>query len=445
MAHVDNYWNNFCTLSVIINFAPPMLLSFSVENFRSIKKRNTLTMSAASIKDFPQAVYSIYSNQNPRILKTACLIGANAVGKSNLLKAIDAFSSLITGKVELNQVAIPFKLVGGYSEKPIHFEMVFLVDNQKFKYGVSILNNRVHEEYLYSSISSKEENIFLRSSNSFAFGNKIRKDLGGKLTLLSEMTRTDNLFLSVLSKYNYGLAIELEQWFSKVLFFRDSEVENWIQFTARLMAADSWAQNAINNFIKQTDVGIDQLVERKSTSFRESNYSIGFLNLIESLSSRELEIDSVHRRHSADLLSYEKSDEIFNLIMDESSGTIKLVSLIGPILFAIKNRYLLLIDELDSRLHSILLKHLYEFFLNNSHAVVASQVVFTMHNSFLLKKSMRRDQIILFEKDQCGGTSFQSLHQKNPKVRNDASIEKDYLEGKYSAIPRIGGQLDLEF
>jgi hypothetical protein len=131
--------------------------------------------------------------------------------------------------------------------------------------------------------------------------------------------------------------------------------------------------------------------------------------------------------------------------MDESSGTIKLVSLIGPILFAIKNRYILLIDELDSRLHSILLKHLYEFFLNNSHAVVASQVVFTMHNSFLLKKSMRRDQIILFEKDQYGGTSFQSLHQKNPKVRNDASIEKDYLEGKYSAIPRIGGQLDLEF
>jgi hypothetical protein len=68
-----------------------------------------------------------------------------------------------------------------------------------------------------------------------------------------------------------------------------------------------------------------------------------------------------------------------------------------------------------------------------------------MHNSFLLKKSMRRDQIILFEKDQYGSTSFQSLHQKNPKVRNDASIEKDYLEGKYSAIPRIGGQLDLEF
>jgi hypothetical protein len=68
-----------------------------------------------------------------------------------------------------------------------------------------------------------------------------------------------------------------------------------------------------------------------------------------------------------------------------------------------------------------------------------------MHNAFLLKKSLRRDQIILFEKDQFGGTSFQSLHQKNPKVRNDASIEKDYLEGKYSAIPRIGEQLDLEF
>jgi AAA15 family ATPase/GTPase len=402
-------------------------------------------MSAASIKDFPQAVYSVYSTQNPRILKTACLIGANAVGKSNLLKAIDAFSSLITGKAELNQVAVPFKLVGGYSEKPIHFEIVFLLDNQRFRYGVSILSNRIHEEYLYLSFSSKEESVFLRSSNSFVFGNKIKKDLGGKLALLSEMTRNDNLFLSVLSKYNYGLAIEIEHWFSRVLFFRDSEVENWIQFTARLMAEDSWIHNAINNFIKQTDIGIDQLVERKSTSFRESNFSISFLNLIESLSSRELEIDSVHRRYSADLLSFEKSNEIFNLILDESSGTIKLVSLIGPLLYAIKNRYVLLVDELDSRLHSILLKHLYDFFANNSHAVVGSQIVFTMHNAFLLKKSLRRDQIILFEKDQFGGTSFQSLHQKNPKVRNDASIEKDYLEGKYSAIPRIGEQLDLEF
>jgi len=422
-----------------------MLLSFTVENFRSIREKSTLVLSAASIKEHTESVYSVVSSANPRILKSACLIGPNAVGKSNLLKAIDSLCSLVTGNANLSDVAVPFKLIDGYNSKPVYFDIVFQIENSKYRYGVSILGKVIYEEYLFHVSSIKEESIFLRSDNSFAFGARIKRDLGTKLQLLSEMTRNDNLFISVLSNYNYDLAMAIQQWFSRVMFFKDSEVENWIQFTARLMSSDSQINSEINTFVKHADVGIEKLVERRSKSLKDSSYNKDFLHLIESLSSKDLEIDSLHRKFTSAFEYSDRSKEYFNLLNDESSGTIKLVSLIGPILYALKNRYILLVDEIDSRLHSHILKHLYEYFMLNSFALIGSQFIFTMHNPYLLKKNLRRDQIILFEKDHFGGTSFHSLHHKNPSVRNDASLEKDYLAGKYSAIPKIGSQLDLEF
>ncbi len=129
--------------------------------------------------------------------------------------------------------------------------------------------------------------------------------------------------------------------------------------------------------------------------------------------------------------------------MSESLGTQKFFGILGPLLYTIKERGIILIDEIDARMHSLLLQDVIALFNSNKTNANGAQMIFTSHNTYMLKKGLRRDQMYFTQKDMYGITSLKSLYGKNLKIRNDATFEKDYLAGKYGAIPELGSQLDL--
>jgi uncharacterized protein len=133
----------------------------------------------------------------------------------------------------------------------------------------------------------------------------------------------------------------------------------------------------------------------------------------------------------------------FDLFEDESLGTQKFFGILGPILYALTQRKVIWIDEIDARVHSLLLESVIGLFNSKKYNPNGAQLLFTSHNTNILRKGLRRDQMVMIEKDNFGISKFGSVYSKDPKIRNDASFDKDYLLGKYGGIPHLGTQLNL--
>lgn len=131
------------------------------------------------------------------------------------------------------------------------------------------------------------------------------------------------------------------------------------------------------------------------------------------------------------------------MIEHESLGTQKYFGLFGPILLALTEKRILFIDEIDARLHPLLLENIISFFNSKKYNPNGAQIIFTSHSTLPLKKLLRRDQMVFVDKDDFGVSTIDNLYNKAPDVRNDASFDKDYLLGKYGSIPRINIQLNL--
>lgn len=418
-----------------------MLLSYSLENFRSFRDRSELSLYAASIRESPENVYQDLENLNFRVLKSCGLFGANASGKSNFILSLAFAKSLITDSIYPGKGRIGFRLEDAYDEKETKFEFSILIEKEKYRYGFSILGKLVVTEYLFISRVTKEELLFLRSQHGYSFGNRLKKDFGSKLSLYSEMCKPDVLFIKALANFNNELGIRFQNWFSRIIFFQDEHFDDWVHFTANLLHGDEFVRNSVNRIIKNSDLGIEKVVEKLNPIGLKASFSNEFLQLIHNISQNEFIVNTIHSK--INLNNGNKSSEYFDLLQDESAGTIKLFSLLGPLLFAIKNQSILVIDEMDSKFHSLLLENLFIFFNKSLYSNIGSQLIFSSHNLQLIKRQLRRDQILLFERNDLGATSFNSLHKKYPNVRNDASFEKDYLQGKYDAIPKSGEQLSL--
>jgi len=316
----------------------------------------------------------------------------------------------------------------------------FVIESVKYKYGFIVNEKAIEGEWLSQIIKKKEENIFLRARQEFTFDKKFKNEFKSKIDFLSELTRTNSLFLSVLSQFNIGLAQKISTWFSNCIIAHDTDHLALIDFSAKLLE-DTKYRKLFNDIIKSSGLGIESVEERISELTSRLNYSKEFLT---SIFSDEIKNYSVKTKHNVyDSEHVKKNTIFFDLVENESLGTQKFFGLLGPILMAIKEQKILIIDEIDARLHTLLLQKIIELFNSVEYNPNGAQLIFTSHNTHFLKSKLRRDQMIFVEKDIYGVSQIDSLYNKFPKVRNDASFDKDYLDGKYGAIPLINSQLNL--
>ena len=417
-----------------------MLLSFSVENYLSFKNKVLLDLQAGSIKEFQENVYNSFSG-GYSILKSVGIFGHNSSGKTNIIKALSFMRDFVMNSTLAKEILIePYRLATTFEVKPCTFEIIFLIDNIKYRYGFSATNKYVDSEWLFVTEKRKEENLFIRARQNFSFEKKFKSTLKGKYDLIYEMVRPNTLFLSVLAQYNFTLFANISNWFSKLIFALDTEHISLVEFTAKLMAVDDY-RKLINDVIKKSDLGIDHVEARLKESTTTKLYSYDFIASIFENDLREYNVRTGHLVYNNDNVPIEKI--YFDLFRNESLGTQKFFGILGPLLYAIKEQGIIFVDEIDARMHSNLLADVIGLYNSKRTNTNGAQLIFTTHNTNILKKGLRRDQMIFAEKDMYGVSTVQSLYSKDPKVRNDASFDKDYLSGKYGAIPGLGSQLNL--
>lgn len=444
-----------------------MLIEFKVGNFLSFNDIVTFSMVGSTpIKEHENDDNFCNVTDDPsgklKILKSSVLYGANGSGKSNLFSAMMFFVDFIlnssSGRQSTDKIkTTKFLLSTETEKKPSYFEMVVFIDDTRFRFGFEADEERVYSEWLFSlsnKPASKEVRLFTRELQDIEPNSRLFKE--GKD--LEDKTRPNALFLSTVAQLNGKIANQILEWFKSNFNFLSGLSDKSASFTIEKFQENEKHRVLIIEFFKSINIGFEDIEVIEDNDFLRLNQEripkklskevkdvLEAIRKLEAKSKKDgdkaaksVSINAIHKKYNKanKVIGNERLD--FGL---ESKGTMKLLSLLGPIIDTIENGKVLLIDELDSSLHTLLTVELIKFF--HSRANKKAQLIFASHDTNLLRKDLfRRDQIWFAEKNEFGATDLYSLveykiNQANT-VRNDASFEKDYLIGKYGAIPYIG-------
>ena len=394
-----------------------MLLEFCVKNFLSIKDDLKLSFVATTLKESlsePNDVIRI-SDMGLALVRSAVIYGANASGKTNVLKAIAFYKSFIMNSFKNGQAGESidvenFRLNASTVQEPTTMEATFTVGEYLYRYGFEVGEKAVHAEWLYRRMNrkrSKEVEIFYREETGVTVHAKspLMQDLVNK-----KMVRDNALLLSTAAQFNETTAVDILHWLNdtQVLFCSEDD-KMWLQAIRHL--DDEKIRERIVRFAKYADLGIENITK---------------------IDNR---IVSSHRQYDDE--GRETNDVAFSFSGNESEGTIKYFSLAYPIIDALDNGKRLVVDELDSKLHPLLVRKIVTLFNSAETNPKGAQLLFTTHDTFLLSAGLfRRDQVWFTQKDNFGATEAYSLAEY--KVRGSSPFERDYLQGKFGATPIIG-------
>ncbi len=409
-----------------------MLIQFTVGNFLSFKEPVTLSMVAATSKKELQEHNLIRVNKKLTLVKSAVIYGANASGKSNLISALGFMSRFVSFSLTSMQPdekikVHSFRLDTDMEKEPSLFEVVFFQDGIRYRYGFQVDKDSVRSEWLFYVPAIKEIKLFIRKGNNYEISPNFKEGND-----LKEKTRKNALFLTVAAQFNGTISTNILKWFENFNVISGLNDRSYIGYT-KTKARDTNFKKKIVNFLKNADLNIEDIVVEKPKDEKEV--------LDEKLTERRRfqakpypRILTIHKKYGKDgkFTNYES----FDLDREESEGTKKFFGISGPIINTIENGRVLVIDELDARLHPKLTKALLSLFNSRTRNTNNAQLIFVTHDTKLLNIDLfRRDQIWFTVKNKYGATDLYSLIEYS--VRKDASFEKDYLLGKYGAVPFI--------
>jgi AAA15 family ATPase/GTPase len=420
-----------------------MLVEFKVGNFLSFKDIVTLSMVASSDKEHLDT-NTIKINDKLRLIRSAAVYGANASGKTNLFKAMSFMRSFIlkSAKESLSTEKIPvdkFRLSTGTEKMPSSFEVTFLIGNIRYRYGFQVDRERIHNEWLFFVPTIREAMLFIREKDKIKLGPGFKEGRG-----LEEKTRSNALFLSVSDQFNGEIAKKILEWIKNFKIAPALDSSKGVMFTI-----SSWDDKDFRdftlNFLKAADIGIKDL-QIKSAPVTEDDLPQELpleikKEIFSKLSEGEMvKVKSIHQKY--DKNENPLSEEHFEFDTTESAGTKALFAFSGPIYYALKNGWALAVDELTAKLHPLLTRAIVEIFHQynagrDEKSISRAQLIFASHDiNILTSRFFRRDQIWFTRKDEYGASELYSLEEY--RVRKDASFNKDYITGKYGAIPFIG-------
>lgn len=399
-----------------------MLIQFNFRNFKSFKEDSSLDMTATSITEHPYNL--INSDNNEKYLRIAAIYGANASGKSSVIEAFDFMQNWISNsfkKASENEV-IPFKRFAFDSDSaqtPAEFEVFFKYKNNEYQYGFSLDNKKIIEEWLYlKNDKNKYIPLFERSSGDINCNSKLLKGAENFITMVENKT----LFLSIISNAKIPYAKDVFDWFlcSPVIDYGNIDFEGMLnQISSPVLEDEAYVQNLIT-FLNAIDINIDGIIVEKSNNENE-DYKI-------------------HTKHLMnDKISYYKMP-----LSEESSGTQKMFKLFYFLELSLELGTPIFIDELDAKLHPLLLRYILTMFHDETINKNGAQLIYVTHDNYTLTKDIfRRDQIWFVEKDSNAVSHLYSLAEyksdDDKKIRKDASYNKDYLLGKYGSVPILRG------
>jgi AAA15 family ATPase/GTPase len=424
-----------------------MLIDFKITNFRSIREEQTLSLVASNYeKDLPDCVIEqdLPGLSGVKFLRGAAIYGANASGKSNVLQAIRFLANFVCNSAtkiqpgESTQTE-PFKLDQTSITQPSKFEITFVAEDIRYLFGLSLTTQRVIEEYLVAYPKGLPQRWYHRTYDEQQQTYTWTRPATGfkRDKSLEEKTRENSAFLSVAPQFNHPQLTPVFNWFQTNFHFIQLSVDGGFgpDFSASQLTKPSY-HDRILTLLKNADIGVSEAkVVRKPITIEMiaktlSEKAIKALKLEEALANREkIEIQLSHKVEGMDPVSLDFESE-------ESAGTRRFFSLIGPWIDILENGKTVFIDEIETSLHPLLIRELLKLLFSAENNPKGAQVVFTTHNPILLDTTlMRRDQIWFTEKSSTGATHLYPLTDYQP--RKDEALAKGYLSGRYGGIPFI--------
>ena len=420
-----------------------MLVQFRFKNFKSFRDEAVLDLSAAKMTEFSERVVSIGGE---RLLRTAAIYGANASGKSNVYEALlymsvyvmDSFNYGDDREGFAQYRPIPFLLDSTSADEESLFEVYFMLPGDSkgkmYHYGFCVNHEGVTEEWLNTKRKTAKEYRFAFYRNEKE--GKRELDLSGLPKSGRENVRaaldSRTLIVSLGAKLKVEVCKMVRDWF---LVNEFSNFGN-PRVNARL------SQRVPNGFIE--DKAVQQRVVAYFASFDSSikDFRVEKLPPDETVQGERYRIDALHKKFDC--------DDIAAIPLGwESAGTLKMFALYPELQSVLAHGSVFVIDELNARLHPLLVRNFLLLFLNPKINVHNAQLIFTTHDTWQLSnRLLRRDEIWFTEKDARGASTLYSLadiaDEDGARVRKDVSYEKNYLLGKYGAIPTLRGMNVLE-
>jgi len=417
-----------------------MIVEFTVENFRSFKEKHTFSLLAAKNKELSE--FNTFEIGNKlRLLKTAVIYGANASGKSNFFRALAFFMHFAVLSGPRKQAGDTIEVDSFFFSKqteqePSFFELVFFIKNSdgkniRYRYGFSVTEEEVITEYLFAVPNVREITLFTRKKQEIITTDHFREGSRVKSTV-----RPNCSFLSVCAQGNGEIATDIIRYFKSLI------VTSGLGYIApvtkmRLQDSDDNIKKQVLDFLHYADIQVKELtVERETVDINELPQE--FSDFIKRTpGARPPERETYFFGHD-----YFDNGEIIDIALipeeEESRGTQKLFAYAIPFISALENGTPLFIDEFDTQLHPLILENIIKLFNSPDKNKKNAQLVISCHAiNILTNKNFRRDQIWFCEKDQYGATDLYSLVEYDEPVRNDAAFGKNYLQGRYGAIPYI--------
>lgn len=448
-----------------------MLIRFTVENFLSFKERATFSMLPG--KGTLKKEHKADAVKGVRVLKAGVAFGANASGKSNLIKAI-AFGKRLVTEGTLAGMPIEFskyRLDMASAEKGSRLEFEIQAGGKNYAYGFVLNDGAVAEEWLYEISKRGETKIYERLPEGFdaAYLVGLQKTQEEKqfLQFLCKATPKNQLFLHEVFtrnvQENVSNIFDLENvlhWFLTtltVIFPRDKYKSG-----IKLMAADNdqlkkyytallrYFDTGINTIclqqVKENKTNIpNELLEQIKVDLAKQNVADakvsltnGRDNFILSLDGMKLRIQKLMTQHSV----IGGSKDAYFDIADESDGTNRIIDYIPLIIDLLKGDKVFIVDEMERSLHPNLIYDIFDLFLDNCENLNSQLIVSTHESSLLTQKLLRKDEIWFVVKNRQGASALHSLEDYN--VRFDKEIRKDYLLGRYRGVPRLGDREKLD-
>lgn len=355
-------------------------------------------------------------------MKSAIIYGANASGKSNLIRAVAAMKLIVLQGVisapVVREFLEPFLLTDAPWSTPTVFEMEFICDGQRYRYGFACTNSAIESEWLMRK-QKRMKPLFIREKNTFTEKSPELQELNAwnkviKNTQLS--LSSEALFVSTAAKmFDQGICSKVWNWFSqKLRVIAAHDFEPFYGNTLLALKSGTGAEE-IARLIQKADLGITNLIHRIED---------------DGLSQTRLKA-KIETEHVVNGQTY-----TLDMFRHESDGTKKIFALSSFLIDVLRDGQILLIDELDAGLHPLLLKHLIELFHDEN--LKGAQLIATSHSpSMLTENNFRRDQIWFVDKKADGSSHLASLADFTHIRGNYQRIVQDYLRGCFGGVPYI--------
>lgn len=431
-----------------------MLIEFKVANYRSIKDEVTLSFVAERA---PRHADNLIDCDGYKLLKAMAMFGANASGKSNIVKAIGAMRNFVTqSATRMNigdsiRAAEPFLLDPETTDAATRFEITIALPQGIFRYGFSVNTIRVLEEFLFrrASQSTKETTLLRRkySGSPGAYEFLYEGTDKDKFALIFDTLRDNALMISVGSQFNLHEYIPVYAFFTSLLEIRDMSSPSFALQREAIMRSegDEIFRHSLSELIKDADTSIesyriDKIIEERNFDESDPATSLdeGIIDGAKSRMHRTTRRNAVtvHRNSVGNFIE-------FNMEQQESHGTQRLFGLGGLFISALEQGQVVVLDEFDASLHPRLTRALVQLFQSATANKKGAQLLFTTHDTALFSSDLfRRDQLILVEKYSTG-TELYSLADLEKPPRNDSVFMPHYLAGQFGGSPHLGRTFEM--